>query len=147
MLGTSSFNTASRSSPVSVVGGFTDWCQISAGDDHSLAVRTNGTAWAWGFNGQGRLGDNTTVAKSSPVSVVSGFTDWCQVSAGGAHSLGLRQNSTAWAWGSDGDGRLGQGGGLSRSSPVEVFGKYIGWLQVSAGYRHSLAVKQCDVGT
>jgi alpha-tubulin suppressor-like RCC1 family protein len=70
-----------RSSPVSVVGGFTDWCQVSGGGAHSLGVRQNGTAWAWGCNNFGRLGDNTTTDKLSPVSVVGGFTDWCQVSA------------------------------------------------------------------
>jgi hypothetical protein len=83
-------STVSKSSPVSVVGGFTDWCQISAGGEHSLAVRQNGTAWAWGNGNYGRLGDNTVVSKSSPVSVIGGFTDWCQVSGGQQFSLGLR---------------------------------------------------------
>ena len=71
-----------RSSPVSVVGGFTDWCQVCVNGSSSFALRTNGTLWAWGSNTTGQLGDNTTVSKSSPVSVVGGFTDWCQVSGG-----------------------------------------------------------------
>jgi len=99
--------TVNKSSPVSVVGGFTDWCQVATSRDHSLAVRQNGTAWAWGDGGTGRLGDNTTVNKSSPVSVVGGFTDWCQISAGSIHSLAVRQNGTAWAWGVGLSGRLG----------------------------------------
>jgi len=82
--------TANKSSPVSVAGGFIDWCQVSAGCDFSLAVRQNGTAWAWGEGSQGRLGDNSTVDKSSPVSVIGGYTDWCQVAAGGDHSLAIR---------------------------------------------------------
>jgi alpha-tubulin suppressor-like RCC1 family protein len=131
----------SRSSPVSVVGGFTDWCQVSGGTAHSLGVRTNGTAWAWGFNGQGRLGDNTTIDKSSPVSVVGGFTDWCQVSAGGRHSLGLRTNGTAWSWGYNSQGRLGDNSTISRSSPVSVVGGFTDWCQVSAGGTHSLGVR------
>jgi alpha-tubulin suppressor-like RCC1 family protein len=135
-------NTATaRSSPVSVVGGFTDWCQVSAGC-HSLAIRTNGTAWGWGSNDNGQLGDNTTVNKSSPISVVGGFTDWCQVSAGGFHSLGLRQNGTAWAWGSALCGRLGNNTIVSRSSPVSVVGGFTDWCQVSAACCHSLAVRQ-----
>jgi alpha-tubulin suppressor-like RCC1 family protein len=131
-----------RSSPVSVVGGFTDWCQISAGSEHSLGVRQNGTAWAWGNNGQGRLGDNTTANKSSPVSVVGGFTDWCQISAGGCHSLAVRQNGTAWAWGSYSYGKLGDNTATNRSSPVSVVGGFCDWCQVSAGDRHSLGVRQ-----
>jgi alpha-tubulin suppressor-like RCC1 family protein len=133
----------SKSSPVSVVGGFTDWCQLSAGTCHSLGVKQDGTAWAWGLGTCGRLGDNTVVAKSSPVSVVGGFTDWCQVSAGlGYHSLGVRQNGTAWGWGCNGSGRLGNNATADRSSPVSVVGGFTDWSQVSAGNAHSLGVRQ-----
>jgi alpha-tubulin suppressor-like RCC1 family protein len=134
--------TVARSSPVSVVGGFTDWCQISAGNNHSLGVRQEGTAWAWGSNLQGRLGDNTTVCKSSPVSVVGGFTDWCQVSAGDSHSLGVRQSGTAWGWGFNSSGQLGDNTNVSKSSPVSVVGGFCDWCQVSAGTFHSLGVRQ-----
>jgi alpha-tubulin suppressor-like RCC1 family protein len=133
--------TTSRLSPVSVVGGFTDWVQVSAGGDHSLGLRTNGTAWAWGSNGNGRLGDNTVTARSSPVSVVGGFTDWIQVSAGNGHSLGLRTNGTAWAWGINTSGRLGDNTTTSRLSPVSVVGGFTDWIQVSAGGSHSLGVR------
>jgi alpha-tubulin suppressor-like RCC1 family protein len=131
----------SKSSPVSVVGGFTDWCEVSAGCLHSLGVRCNGTAWAWGFNTCGILGDNTIVSKSSPVSVVGGFTDWCQVSAGACHSLGVRQNGTAWAWGRGTCGVLGNNTTVDRSSPVSVVGNFTDWCQVSAGFEHSLGVR------
>ena len=46
--------------------------------------------YTWGFNGFGQLGDNTTLSRLSPVSVVGGFTDWISVSAGSNHSLGVR---------------------------------------------------------
>jgi len=130
-----------RSSPVSVVGGFCDWCQISAGLSFSLAVRTNGTAWAWGQGSCGRLGDNTTADKLSPVSVVGGFTDWCQVSAGNCHSLGLRQNSTIWAWGNGSDGQLGDNTTANKSSPVSVVGGFCDWTQVSAGSCQSIGIR------
>jgi alpha-tubulin suppressor-like RCC1 family protein len=134
--------TVTKSSPVSVIGGFTDWCQVSAGDNHSLGVRCNGTAWAWGLNSVGFLGDGTImVNKSSPVSVIGGFTDWCQVSAGDSHSLGVRCNGTAWAWGSNVSGRLGDGTTVNRSSPVSVIGGFTDWCQVSAGFYHSLGVR------
>jgi alpha-tubulin suppressor-like RCC1 family protein len=139
-LGTNS--TVSRSSPVSVLGGFTDWCQISAGQDFSLGVRTNGTTWAWGCNGSGRLGDNTTVAKSSPVSVVGGFTDWCQVSGGQRNSLALRTNGIAWAWGLNVCGVLGDNTVTARSSPVSVVGGFTDWCRISAGKDHSLGLRQ-----
>jgi alpha-tubulin suppressor-like RCC1 family protein len=133
-------------SPRSVVGGFCDWCQVSAGSVHSLGVRTGGTAWAWGYGGTGRLGNNCTTNRSSPVSVIGGFTDWCQISAGGNHSLGVRQNSTAWAWGCNGSGRLGDNTGVNKSSPVSVAGGFCDWCQISAGGDFSLAIKQATVG-
>ena len=135
-------SVVTRSSPVSVVGGFTDWCQVSAGNQHSLGVRSNGTAWAWGLGFVGQLGIGINTVASSPVSVVGGFTDWCQVSAGRYHSLGVRTNGTAWAWGCNGSGILGTGDSVNRSSPASVAGGVADWCQVSAGSAHSMAVRR-----
>jgi alpha-tubulin suppressor-like RCC1 family protein len=131
----------SRSSPVSVVGGFTDWVSVSAGDSHSLAIRANGTLWSWGANNQGGLGDNTLTNRSSPVSVVGGFTDWVSVSAGKAHSLAVRANGSLWSWGYNGLGQLGVNTITSRLSPVSVVGGFTDWVQASAGDLHSLGVR------
>jgi alpha-tubulin suppressor-like RCC1 family protein len=124
---------STKSSPVSVVGDFTDWIQVSAGDGHSLGLRANGTAWAWGNGGDGRLGDNTTVDKSSPVSVVGDFTDWTQVSGRERFSIGISANGTAWAWGFNTSGQLGDNTAVNKSSPVSVVGGFTDWIQVSAG--------------
>ena len=134
-------STTSRTSPVSVVGGFTDWCQVSASTLHTIGVRTTGTAWAWGRNECGQLGTNNTTSRSSPVSVVGGFTNWCQVSAGARHTTALRRDGTAWAWGSNVCGQLGTNNTTSRSSPVSVVGGATNWCQLSAGYNHNIAVK------
>ena len=133
--------TSSRSSPVSVVGGFTDWVQINAGPGHTLALRANGTLWAWGTASSGRLGNNSTVSTSSPVSVVGGFTDWVQMSAGDAHSAAVRANGTAWCWGSGFDGRLGTNNTSTRSSPVSVVGGFTDWVQIAAGITHTAAIR------
>jgi alpha-tubulin suppressor-like RCC1 family protein len=133
--------TVSKSSPVSIVGGFTDWCQVSLGENHSLGLRSNYTLWSWGSGSGGILGDGTTIGRSSPVSVVGGFTDWCQVAAGCGHSTAVRLNGSLWAWGCNSQGRLGDGTGISRSSPVSVVGGFTDWCQVSAGDLHTLAVR------
>jgi alpha-tubulin suppressor-like RCC1 family protein len=130
-----------RTSPVSIVGGFTDWHQIDAGLGHVAGVRQDGTLWSWGVNTNGRLGDGTTISRSSPISVVGGFTDWCQVSAGGFHSHGLRSNGTLWAWGVNSAGQLGDGTLIDRSSPVSVVGGFTDWCQISTGINHNLAVR------
>jgi alpha-tubulin suppressor-like RCC1 family protein len=133
--------SSNSSSPVLVVGGFTDWAQASAGQQHSIGLRSNGSLWAWGFNGNGQLGDNTITNRSSPVLVVGGFTDWTQASAGGSHSLGIRANGTLWAWGANANGRLGDSTVTARSSPVSVVGGFTDWTQASAGDSHSLGVR------
>ena len=134
-------STTNRSSPVSVVGGFTDWVQISAGGEHTPAIRANGTAWAWGRNNYGQLGDNSTTNRSSPVSVVGGFTNWIQISAGRDHNSAIRADGTAWAWGRNNYGKLGDNTSTNRSSPVSVVGGFTNWIQISAGVYHSLAIR------
>ena len=94
------------SSPITTTGGITDWVQINAGQRHTIALRANGQAWAWGQATNGRLGDNSIQAKSSPVSVLGGFTDWVQVSAGYRASAAVRANGTAWCWARLSDSRF-----------------------------------------
>ena len=104
----------------------------------------NSTAFAWGYGSSGQLADNTAVTKSSPVSVVGGFTDGVQISAGGVssgHSVGIRSNGTAWAWGTNSAGQLGDNTTVSRSSPVSVAGGFTDWVQLSAGNRHNAAIR------
>ena len=137
--------TIDRSSPVTVVGGITDWAQVSAGVQHSLGVTDGGIAYAWGLGSYGRLGDDTTVNKSSPVTVVGGITNWSQVSAGNRHSLGVTDSGIAYAWGSGGDGRLGDDTTVNKSSPVTIVGGITNWGQVSAGFSHSLGVTNTGV--
>jgi hypothetical protein len=82
--------TVSKSSPVTVVGGITNWSSISAGVDHSLGLTATGILYAWGrAEGVGKLGDDTTTNKSSPVTVIGGITGWSSISAGFNHSLAI----------------------------------------------------------
>jgi alpha-tubulin suppressor-like RCC1 family protein len=125
-------NTVStRSSPVQVCGGFSDWCQVATSSNHTTAIRTNGTLWAWGCNIRGQLGDDTVVSKSSPVSVVGGFTNWCCVDIASGITGAVRTDGTLWAWGCNICGGLGDGTVVCRSSPVSVVGGFTDWCTVS----------------
>jgi alpha-tubulin suppressor-like RCC1 family protein len=129
-----------RSSPVTIVGGITNWSAIAAGGAHNLGLRDNGVLYAWGFGGYGQLGDNAVIRRSSPVTVVGGITNWSAIAAGGGgHSLGVRADGTAWAWGTNANGRLGDDTLVARSSPVTVVGGITNWSAISAGFSHSLA--------
>jgi len=148
-LGQNIATTVSRSSPVLVAGGFTNWIQASAGGVHSLGLRATGQLYAWGANGSGRVGDNTGIPKSSPVLVAGGFTDWIQASAGYTHNLGIRANGTLYAWGGNAVGQLGQNTAADggRSSPVLVVGGFTDWISASVSSTdtiitpHSLGVR------
>ena len=97
----------SSDTPVQV-SGLSNIVAICAGDNHSLALDTNGCVWAWGLNESGQLGDGgTEAANGLPVLV---FSNAVQIAAGANHSLALDNESNVWAWGNDGSGQLGDGG-------------------------------------
>jgi alpha-tubulin suppressor-like RCC1 family protein len=74
-----------RCSPETILGGGTTWCQVSASRYHNVAIKTDGTLWTWGCGSSGRLGDGTTVNRSSPGTILGGGTAWFQVSDKGVH--------------------------------------------------------------
>ena len=114
---------------------WTTWRQVAAGGSHSLGLRTDGTAWAWGANGSGQVGDGGTTDRPAPVLLGNGFV---AVAAGMAHSLGLKADGTLWAWGDNGFGQLGDGTTDGRLSPVQVLD---GVASIGACTYDSLAVK------
>src|SRR3990167_82792 len=76
-----------RSSPAQV-GATTSWAHVSAGYEHSLAVRGNGTLWGWGRNAEGQLGNNTTTARSSPAQVGT-LSNWLATTGGEDKTVAL----------------------------------------------------------
>ncbi|MHB1126948.1 MAG: RCC1 domain-containing protein [Bacillota bacterium] len=142
--------TSNKSTPVQVkgaggVGTLTNVVSTSAGYYHSLAMKNDGTVWAWGQNSSGQLGDNTTTQRNAPVQVM-GLTSVVAVAAGSSHSLALKSDGTVWAWGSGAYGALGDNTGLSRYTPVQVKGPggtgfLTGVVAIYANGSSSLALK------
>ena len=132
---------SARSSPVQTVTGGTNWAQVACGRLHTLAVKTDGTLWAWGLNTTGQLGDNTAIAKSSPVQTITGGTNWKQVSCGYTHTACVKTDGTLWLWGSGGSGELGDNTVVGRSSPTQTITRGSTWKQVALGYDYTACIK------
>ncbi len=113
---------------------------VAAGTSHTLALKADGTVWAWGFNLTGQLGDGSTTQRTSPIQV-SVLTDVVAIAGGGSHSLAVKRDGTAWAWGDNGSGQLGDGTFTRRLTPVQV-STLTDVVAVAAGDSHSLAIKR-----
>ena len=131
--------------------------QISAGFYHSMAVGSDGYAYAWGNNPNGQLGNNTRLSSTVPVRVrnsdnpsdASTGLKAIQISAGGWHSLAIDTDGNTWAWGANWYGGLGNNDSGDQLTPVKVFSSeqstnvvdpWLNATRVSAGYYHSLAI-------
>jgi len=111
LLGTGSFDSSALS-PVRVTS-LEDVVGVATHFVHALALRRDGTVWAWGSNSNGQLGDNTRVDRRTPVQVV-GLTNIVQVAAGSFNSYALRNDGTVWTWGNH--------SGFDYLSPVPIGG-------------------------
>jgi alpha-tubulin suppressor-like RCC1 family protein len=130
--------------------------EISAGSAHTLGLTSEGTVYAWGFNTDGQLGNNSNVLSQTPVQVHgvgnTGFlTGVTSIAAGTSHSLALTPTGV-YAWGGGGWGKLGDGSYIDRRTPVQVHGvDNIGFLtgvtSIAAGTNHSLALTPTGVYT
>ncbi len=125
----------------------------AAGSNHNLALCSDGTLAAWGYNSGGELGNNSTTASSVPVlvnqtGVLAGKTV-VSVAAGFCYSLALCSDGSLAAWGGNNSGQLGNNSLTSSSVPVLVdqtgvlAGKTV--VSVAAGASQSLAL--CSDGT
>jgi alpha-tubulin suppressor-like RCC1 family protein len=113
------------------VGTVTTWTDVSAGDYHSLGVRSDGTLWAWGEGSLGQLGSGN-VSVSTPIKIGT-LTTWSKVATGSSVSYAIKTDKTLWSWGDNTKGPLGAGILGLRSSPVQV-GSLNNWISVSAYY-------------
>lgn len=130
---------ADKLAPVQI-GTSTDWKLISANNFHSLAIKTDGTLWAWGMNIFGQLGDGTGTERDSPVQIGTDV-NWESVSAGLYYSLGLKKDSTIWSWGSNSGGELGLGSHTVPYAPTQI-GTDADWISISAGNAYSVGLKK-----
>jgi alpha-tubulin suppressor-like RCC1 family protein len=146
-LGNGTFDVAAPygNATPSAVPGLGGVTAIAAGYYHSLALKSDGTVWAWGFNLFGELGNSTYTTAApfgSDVPVrVTALTGVAALAAGAYHSMALRSDGTVWAWGFNYYGQLGNSTAPANSdSPVQVPG-LAGVTSIAAGGSHSIALQ------
>jgi alpha-tubulin suppressor-like RCC1 family protein len=112
---------------------------ISAGENHSLALRSDGSPWAWGYNWFGQLGDNTGTDQRNPVRVIN-LSNVVSIVAGYRHSAALLNDGTVWTWGDNFFGQIGDGStDTVRFFPVRVT-TLSNITAIACGQYHSLAI-------
>ncbi len=124
--------------------------EAAAGDTFVCTVRTDTTAWCWGRNDKGQLGDTTTTDATSPVQVTGPggtgtLTGAATLATGLTHTCTVMTDGTVWCWGLNDRGQLGDTTTTDAASPVQVAGPggtgtLIGAVQASLGDAHSCVV-------
>lgn len=85
----------------------TDWADVAAGENHTCAVKTDGTTWCWGDNAFGETSTAAISGATTTPTQLGTATTWSELSAGWGSSCGLTTHGTAWCWGNNDAGQLG----------------------------------------
>jgi len=130
------------------IPGFTSVKMIASRGYHTLALKNDGTVWAWGYNDSGRLGDGTTTDRHSPTLIngLTGHGKVLSISGGGDMSAALMEDHTVMAWGMNVHGAVGNGtiNALGQWTPTTV-SQSTGLTYVKAiatGWDHMVALDQ-----
>ena len=146
-------STANKSNPVQVTdssgNAFSNVAAIAAGYNHTIFLKSDGSAWATGRNYEGQLGDGSTANKSNPVQVTdssgNAFSNVAAIAAGYQHTIFLKSDGTVWATGYNNFGQLGDGSTANKSNPVQVTDSsgnaFSNVAAIAAGYSHTIFLK------
>ena len=102
--------------PVEIQGSV---ASVSAGNSYTMAIKADGSLWAWGYNGQGELGDGTTTNRFTPVEILNSVAS-VSVVFGSAYTKAIKIDGSLWAWGRNSNGQLGDGTTIDRHTPVKI---------------------------
>jgi alpha-tubulin suppressor-like RCC1 family protein len=129
------------------VPNLTNVIAIAGGGRHTVALRSDGTVWTFGWNGSGQLGNGTVGGNNPHPAQVPGLTNVRAIAAGYRHTAALRGDGTVVAWGSNAYGNLGCGITPDKSPvPVQVPG-LANVLFIAGGYGNEYTFAALGDGT
>ncbi len=134
-------DTTTRSTPVKIFLQSGNWKSISASNNYSAAIKTDGTLWMWGSGSVGKLGVNDTTSRSTPVTTLLGGTNWKSIACGTNHAVALKTDGTLWSWGFNNKGVMGVNDTTQRNTPVTTLLGGTNWKSISAGGDYTVALK------
>lgn len=111
------------------------WSSVSAGVDHTCAIRSDGSLWCWGRNTWGQLGSAANIVTKAPARVGS-LNTWTAVSAGDRFTCAVQEPGTMWCWGRNTAGQTGSTANLGTENTNQIptqLGSATTWTSVSAG--------------
>jgi len=119
------------------IGTGSNWLHVAAGDYHSLAVREDGSLWAWGYNYNSAIGTTGIGSLSYPARIGTA-TDWADVGAGDYFSFGIKEDGSLLAWGSNNNGQLGTSGWPAHVP--NLVSQATSFAQANGGWYHTLTL-------
>ncbi|HKJ00611.1 MAG TPA: RCC1 repeat- and reductase domain-containing protein [bacterium] len=123
----------------------TNWVRVSTGayapNPHTVALKSDGSLWAWGYNALGQLGDGTTTNSSVPIREATNANDWVDLSGARDQTSALKSDGSAWDWGGNTNGEIGDGTTTNSFAPVEENTFSLNWIAIHGGSGYTMALK------
>ena len=119
-----------------------DWASVSAGNNHSCAIRLDKTLWCWGDNRHSQLG-HISATETRPSQVNAGLDNnknWRSISASDQFTCALKENNSLWCWGKNDQSQFGNGTTANATTPLQV-GTDTDWSSMATGQAHTCALK------
>jgi alpha-tubulin suppressor-like RCC1 family protein len=125
-----------------LIGSDDDWVSVEAGYRHTVALKSDGSLWAWGNNEYGQLGDGDNPFTDTTIPNYMGADDdWIAIAAYFYQTFGLKSDGTLSSWGYNNSGQLGDGTTTDKNTPTIITDIGSHWKTSAAGGHHTVAVK------
>jgi alpha-tubulin suppressor-like RCC1 family protein len=122
------------------IGKDSDWQKVASDCFFILAIKTNGTLWGWGNNGQGQIVQPPSIKFIATPAQIGVETNWADISVGAGHCLALKRDGSLWAWGQNDTGQVGDGTTINVCTPTRISSEK-GWRSIAAGNCNGYALK------